>query len=316
MPGVRTPSPFLSALSVQLAALLVSLAPFAVQPDAARASEPATTAAQVIASARNGHGDVPRVELAARLAAAGFTATREYAEMRENAAREIFARRDGVDAVTTAELAAADAAIARARAVLDGKAKPTFAEIARQPGRPQIPGLHIVYINPLGDPAHANPWQNILAHQTEGPAGSARALAELQAANPTKRGVTLWVETDGTVYWATPETVIPTHGDGANRNDNKFIDNAATYHTVVRTNTIGVEFAGNFPDVRKPVTPEQMQTWLILVRFLQERYGIAAEHIFAHDWIDYKDARYCEGCDLATAARKQNYVPSKFAASK
>jgi hypothetical protein len=144
-------------------------------------------------------------------------------------------------------------------------------------GRPQIPGLKIVYLNPLGDPGDANRWRNILAHQTEGPAGSARAAALAQAANPTKRGVTLWVETDGTAYWATSERAIPTHGDGANRNDNKYIDNAATYHAVVKTNTIGVEFIGNYPDVAKPATSEQMQTWLVLVRFLQERYAIAAQ---------------------------------------
>ena len=194
--------------------------------------------------------------------------------------------------------------------------QPSFAELAHSSGRPQIPGLRIIYISPLGDPANANHWDNILAHQTEGPAGSASIQAQQQAANPTKRGVTLWVDTDGTVYWATPEDVIPTHGDGANRNDNKFIDNTKTYHVVVKTNTIGVEFAGNYPDVRAPVTPAQMQAWLILVRFLQERYGIAADHIFAHDWIDYKDARYCEGCALATAAREQNYVPTKLAAPK
>src|SRR5262249_38677938 len=150
------------------------------------------------------------------------------------------------------------------------------------------------------------------AHQTEGPTGSARMGAELQAANPTKRGVTLWVDTDGTVYWATPENVIPTHGDGANRSDNKYIDNSTTFHVVIKTNTIGVEFAGNFPDVRTPVTAEEIRTWLILVRFLQERYGISADNIFAHNWIDYKDARYCEGCDLATAARNQGYVPTRM----
>ena len=53
-----------------------------------------------------------------------------------------------------------------------------------------------------------------------------------------------------------------------------------------------------------------MQAWLVLVRFLQERYGIPAENIFAHNWIDFKDKRYCEGCDLATAARKLGYVPT------
>ena len=78
---------------------------------------------------------------------------------------------------------------------------------------------------------------------------------------------------------------------------------------MIRNNSIGVEFVGNFPDVAKPVTPEQMQAWLIFVKFLQERYGIPVEHVFAHNWIDYKDHRYCEGCELGTAARKLAYQP-------
>jgi hypothetical protein len=276
-------------------------------------TEPATSAnaAQIVARAQTGRADVPRVELAALLRAAGLQATFDYAVMRENAARELKGRPDGVGAVSAAELARADDAIGAYVAVLLGSPPPhrTFAELARSPGRPQLPGLAIVYLNPLGDPADANRWNNILAHQTEGPPGSARASALAQAANPTKRGVTLWVETDGTTYWATSESAIPTHGDGANRNDNKFIDNSKTYHAVVKTNTIGVEFIGNYPDVTRPVTQEQMQTWLKLVRFLQERYGIAAGNIYAHNWIDYKDSRYCEGCDLARAARELGYVP-------
>jgi hypothetical protein len=254
---------------------------------------------------------VPRVELAARLRAAGLQATYDYAVMRDNAARELKGRPDGVGSVSAGELARADDAIAAFAAVLQGSPPPhrTFAEIAQLSGRPQIPGLALVYLNPLGEPADANRWKNILAHQTEGPPGSARASALAQAANPTKRGVTLWVETDGTAYWATAENVIPTHGDGANRNDNKFIDNSNTYHMVVKTNTIGVEFIGNYPDVTKPATQEQMQAWLKLVRFLQERYRIPAENVYAHNWIDYKDTRYCEGCELARAARELGYAP-------
>ena len=184
----------------------------------------------------------------------------------------------------------------------------SFAELAKSPGMPQVPGLHIVYLSPLGDPARA-PWKNIIVHQTEGPPGSARSLAQQQAANPTRRGVMLWMETDGTVFWSVPETAIPTHGDGANRNDNKYIDNSRTFHAVIRTNSIGVEFVGNYPDVSRPPTAEQERAWLVLVRFLQERYGIPADHVFAHNWIDYKDARYCEGCDLARKARALAYVP-------
>ena len=33
----------------------------------------------------------------------------------------------------------------------------------------------------------------------------------------------------------------------------------------------------------------------------------SAERVYAHDWIDYKDARYCEGCALATLARRPDF---------
>jgi len=69
-----------------------------------------------------------------------------------------------------------------------------LADLARQSGKPQIPGLKIVYLHPLGNPADASHWKYIIAHQTEGPAGSALALAQQQFKNPTKRGVTIWVE--------------------------------------------------------------------------------------------------------------------------
>jgi len=186
-----------------------------------------------------------------------------------------------------------------------------FHDIAKRSGEPQIPGLTIVYLHPLGGVADANKWQNIIVHQTEGPSGSAHSLAQAQAKTPTKRGVTIWVETDGTVYWSTAENAIPTHGDGANRNDNRFIDNSKTYRSVIKTNSIGVEFVGNHPDVTRPATPAQARAWLTLVRFLQERYDIPSDRIYAHNWIDYKDRRYCEGCELATLARKLAYEPGK-----
>jgi hypothetical protein len=181
--------------------------------------------------------------------------------------------------------------------------------LAKSPGEPQIPGLHIVYMVKLGDPSKA-PWRNIILHQTEGAPGAAKPLAEGQFKNPFRRGVIIWVETDGTVYWSVPEITVTTHGDGANRNDNKYIDNSKTYHQVTRANSIGVEFNGNAPDVRKPLTPEQFSAGLLLVKFIQERYGIPPERIYAHNWIDYKDTRYCEGCELAERARAQAYQPT------
>jgi N-acetylmuramoyl-L-alanine amidase len=181
---------------------------------------------------------------------------------------------------------------------------PDLAAIARVSGTPEIPGLKMVWLAPWGEVSKAHPWRNIIVHQTEGPAGSARTGAQAQARNPTRRGVTVWVETDGTVYWAVPEDLVPTHGDGANRNDNKYIDNGPTFRQVVGSNSIGVEFAGNYPDVTRGATEAQIAAWRILVRLLRARYDIALERVYAHNWIDYKDARYCEGCALATLARQ------------
>jgi hypothetical protein len=184
---------------------------------------------------------------------------------------------------------------------------PEFEAIARASGTPEIPGLKIEWLAPWGDVAKAHPWRNIIVHQTEGPAGSARNGAQQQSKNPTRRGVTVWVETDGTVYWAVPENLVPTHGDGANRNDNKYIDNGPTYRQVVGGNSIGVEFAGNYPDVARGSTDAQIAAWRILVRVLRARYGIPPDRVYAHNWIDFKDARYCEGCALATLARQPDF---------
>jgi hypothetical protein len=188
-------------------------------------------------------------------------------------------------------------------------AEPDYAALARARGTPDIPGLAMVWLAPWGEPERAQRWSAILVHQTEGPAGSARQGAQAQARQPRRRGVTVWVETDGTVYWAVPEHEVPTHGDGANRNDNRYIDNRPTFRKVTGAVAIGVEFAGNYPDVAAPPTAAQLASWDILVRVLQARYRIPAERIYAHNWIDHKDARYCEGCALAERARALGFVP-------
>jgi hypothetical protein len=181
---------------------------------------------------------------------------------------------------------------------------PDLTSIARASGTPDIPGLKMVWLAPWGDVSKAHPWRNIIVHRTEGPAGSARGGAQEQFKNPTRRGVTVWVETDGTVYWAVADNLVPTHTDGGDRNDNKYIDNSKTYHQVNKDTSIGVEFAGNYPDVTREATEAQVAAWRILVRVLRARYNIPAERVYAHDWIDFKDARYCEGCALATMARQ------------
>jgi len=157
-----------------------------------------------------------------------------------------------------------------------------LAKLARASGTPDIPGLKVVWLAPWGDVRSARPWRNIIVHQTEGPAGSARGGAAEQSKNPTRRGVTVWVETDGTVYWAVAENLVPTHGDGANRNDNKYIDNRPTYRQVVRDNSIGVEFAGNYPDVAAGPTEAQVAAWKILIKVLRARYDIPLEQYAEH----------------------------------
>jgi hypothetical protein len=179
-----------------------------------------------------------------------------------------------------------------------------IAALAKQSGTPDIPGLKIVWLSSWVDLAKAHPWKNIIVHQTEGPAGSARGGATEQHKNPTRRGVMVWVETDGTVYWAVADDLVPTHTDGADRNDNKYVDNSKTYHQVNKDTSIGVEFAGNYPDVTRPVTQAQIDAWRVLVKVLMARYDIPLDHVYAHNWIDYKDKRYCEGCALATLARE------------
>jgi N-acetylmuramoyl-L-alanine amidase len=141
-------------------------------------------------------------------------------------------------------------------------------------------------------------------HPTEVPAGSAHAGTQEQFRNPTRRGVMVWVETDGTVYWAVADHLVPTHTDGADRNDNKYIDNSKTYHQVNKDTSIGVEFAGNYPDVTRGPTDAQAAAWRILVKVLRARYDIPLDRVYAHNWIDFKDARYCEGCALAKMARE------------
>src|SRR5947207_14074403 len=129
-----------------------------------------------------------------------------------------------------------------------------LATIARASGTPEIPGLKMVWLAPWGDVAKAHPWRNIIVHQTEGPAGSARGGAAEQFKNPTRRGVMVWVETDGTVYWAVAENLVPTHTDGADRNAYKYIDNSNTSHQVNEETSVGVEFAGTYPVVTRGPT--------------------------------------------------------------
>ena len=65
---------------------------------------------------------------------------------------------------------------------------PDLATIARASGTPDIPGLKMVWLAPWGEASKAHRWRNIIVHQTEGPAGSARSGALAQSKSPTRRG--------------------------------------------------------------------------------------------------------------------------------
>src|SRR5258708_10939813 len=72
---------------------------------------------------------------------------------------------------------------------------PDLATSARASGTPEIPGLKMVWLAPWGEVSKAHSWRNIIVHQTEGPAGSARGGAQEHAKKPTRRGDTVGGET-------------------------------------------------------------------------------------------------------------------------
>src|SRR4051812_50014121 len=78
---------------------------------------------------------------------------------------------------------------------------PDYAAIARASGTPEIPGLKMVWLAPWGDVAKAHAWRNIIVHQTEGPAGSARDGAGRQSGKPTRRGGAGWGGNRGPGEW-------------------------------------------------------------------------------------------------------------------
>lgn len=195
--------------------------------------------------------------------------------------------------------------LAAAPSLAQTRTPSSFEIAARSRGTPDIPGLNLVWLTPWIDVVHARDWKNIIVHQSEGPPGSAWRNALAQMLKPRRRGATIWVETDGTVYWAVAEFAAPIHIRDGNRNDGKYIDNSQTFRQILNDESLGVEFVGNYPNVRKPPTDAQITAWRMLVRVLQARYGIPSDRIYAHNWIDHKDRRYCEGCALAAIARAQ-----------
>ena len=109
-----------------------------------------------------------------------------------------------------------------------------FEIAARSRGTPDFPGLNMIWLTPWIDVVHAREWRNIVVHQSEGAAGSAWRGAVAQMRKPDRKGTTIWVETDGTVYWAVAEFAVPNHIRSGNRRDNCYIDNASTFRQILR----------------------------------------------------------------------------------
>jgi hypothetical protein len=122
---------------------------------------------------------------------------------------------------------------------------PDLATIARSSGTPDIPGLSGL----AGAVGRRCKSPSLAQHHRASDRRRRDLPAAAQNSSRTRRGAASWsgVETDGTVYWAVAGHLVPTHGDGGNRNDNKYIDNGPTFHRVVGNNSVGVEFAGIFP---------------------------------------------------------------------
>lgn len=247
--------------------------------------------------------------------------TSAFKKLRDNVARELAGRRDGQGGVSAAEAARADGEIARQLSVLNGEAQPqrTIGEIAKSSGRPEIPGLEgkVHFLHPLQSADSLPQRVAIIMHQSEG--HNAAWNAKAQSVRPNKRGAAIWIEKDGTAYWAVPENSNPSHIRSGSqlRGDNQFIDNSTTRYTLNNGNTIGIEFVGNPPgQLQNPLTPAQMDTAAKLGRFIQERYNIPADRVYAHSWIQLKAEsspratdRYVEGAAAANVVRMLGYRP-------
>ena len=128
---------------------------------------------------------------------------------------------------------------------------PDLAAIARASGTPDIPGLKMVWLAPWGElvksPSLAQ--HHRAPDRRAGRLGARRRAGAGEEPDPARRHG-LGRDRRHGVLGGRRNISFPTHGDGANRNDNKYIDNRPTYRQVVGDNSIGVEFAGNYPDVR------------------------------------------------------------------
>ena len=194
-------------------------------------------------------------------------------------------------------LAACDAAWRRRR-------RPSSPRSPAASGTPEIPGLKMVWLAPWGDRRTGAVAQHHRApDRRPGRLGAQRRARAGEEPDPARRHHLGRNRRHGVLGGAgnrdhRPMATAPTATTTNTSTTSRPTARCST------SNSIGIEFAGNYPDVDDAAPPRlRSRPGAMLVRVLRARYDIPPERVYAHNWIDYKDARYCEGCELATLAR-------------
>ncbi len=180
---------------------------------------------------------------------------------------------------------------------------PNSPRLARGSGTPDIPGLKMVWLAPWGDLRNAHPWRNIIVHQTEGPAGlgARRRAGAVEEPDPARRhglgrdrrhGLLGGRGEPGADPWRRRQPQRQqVHRQQADLPPGRArqLDRRRVRRQLSRCRGRSDRGAGRGLENPRPGPAR--------------RYGIPLDRVYAHNWIDYKDARYCEGCWLATLAR-------------
>ncbi len=116
-----------------------------------------------------------------------------------------------------------------------------------------------------------------------------RGAASWSGSKPTARCTGQWPK-----IWFRPMATAPT------ATTTNISTTAPTYHQVIGRQFDRRRIRRQLSRRDARPTEAQIAAWKILVKVLRARYGIPLDRVYAHNWIDYKDARYCEGCELAT----------------
>lgn len=172
---------------------------------------------------------------------------------------------------------------------------PAFVAVANAKGKFDIPGVQRMEYLKDGaweDPTTVDKKKYVVIHYTAATAGGRNTALEQAANGYNKKGTMLYVLQDGTVIVIRPESATPNH-IGTNK--------PLGYPDATNENAIGIEFE---TIAAEGLSPGQISSGLALIRFLQQRYGIDADHVVAHAK-DYGR----EGVVMTSLAKQMNYHP-------